>query len=99
MARLENKVVIVTGAAGGIGRAIAEEAGREGARLALVDSDEDSLVATAAAIQSNGAEVLTCAIDITKGLIRRIGIHEQVRSHVHRHSPAEQRCPIRRLVD
>ena len=65
MARLENKVVIVTGAAGGIGRAIAEEAGREGARLALVDSDEDSLVATAAAIQSNGAEVLTCAIDIT----------------------------------
>ncbi len=65
MAILENKVVIVTGAAGGIGRAIAEEAGREGARLALVDFDEDSLVATAAAIRSNGAEVLTCAIDIT----------------------------------
>lgn len=65
MAILENKVVIVTGAAGGIGRAIAEEAGREGARLALVDFDEDSLVATVAAIRSNGAEVLTCAIDIT----------------------------------
>ena len=65
MATLENKVIIVTGAAGGIGRAIAEEAGREGARLALVDSNEDSLVATAAAIRSNGAEVLTCAIDIT----------------------------------
>ena len=75
MARLENKVVIVTGAAGGIGRAIAEEAGREGARLALVDSDEDSLVATAAAIQSNGAEVLTCAIDITNRVTwqQRIG--------------------------
>jgi nucleoside-diphosphate-sugar epimerase len=39
MAVLKDKTVIVTGAAGGIGRAIAEEAGRAGARLALVDAD------------------------------------------------------------
>ena len=33
---LKGKTVIVTGAAGGIGRAIAEEAGHEGARLSLI---------------------------------------------------------------
>ena len=39
MTELKDKTVIVTGAAGGIGRAIAQEAGRAGARLALVDAD------------------------------------------------------------
>jgi len=62
---LKDKTVIVTGAAGGIGRAIAEEAGRAGARLALVDVDEQLLDPTVAEIRSGGGEVLSCAIDIT----------------------------------
>jgi galactitol 2-dehydrogenase len=65
MAELKDKTVIVTGAAGGIGRAIAEEAGRAGARLALVDADAARLDETATAIRANGAEVLPCVIDLT----------------------------------
>lgn len=65
MAELKDKTVIVTGAAGGIGRAIAEEAGREGARLALVDADAARLDETAKAIAADGAEVLPCAVDMT----------------------------------
>ncbi|MDE0797323.1 MAG: SDR family NAD(P)-dependent oxidoreductase [Novosphingopyxis baekryungensis] len=65
MAVLKDKTVIVTGAAGGIGRAIAEEAGRAGARLALVDADAARLDETATAIQANGAEVLPYVLDMT----------------------------------
>jgi len=62
---LKDKTVIVTGAAGGIGRAVAEEAGHAGARLALVDADAARLGETAAAIRSAGAEVLPCVVDMT----------------------------------
>ena len=65
MTVLKGKTVIVTGAAGGIGRAIAEEAGHVGARLALVDADAERLDETVTAIRANGAEVLPCAIDMT----------------------------------
>ncbi|MBT6447057.1 MAG: SDR family oxidoreductase [Acidimicrobiaceae bacterium] len=65
MEALKDKTVIVTGAAGGIGRAVAEEAGHAGARLALVDADAARLGETAAAIRSAGAEVLPCVVDMT----------------------------------
>ena len=65
MAELTDKTVIVTGAAGGIGRAIAEEAGRAGARLALVDVDAERLHETATAIGTEGPDVLPCPLDIT----------------------------------
>ena len=65
MTTLHDKTVIVTGAAGGIGRAIAEEAASSGARLALVDNDETLLAETAASIAATGADVLPCPVDIT----------------------------------
>lgn len=65
MTALKDKVVIVTGAAGGIGRAIAEEAGREGARLAIVDADGQRLDETVAALRTVGAEVMPCVLDMT----------------------------------
>tara|TARA_E500000331_G_scaffold170943_1_gene165382 strand:- start:158 stop:610 length:453 start_codon:yes stop_codon:yes gene_type:complete len=65
MTVLKGKTVIMTGAAGCIGRAIVEEAGRVGARLALVDADAERLDATVTAIRTNGAEVLPFAIDMT----------------------------------
>ena len=65
MEALKDKTVVVTGAAGGIGRAVAEEAGHAGARLALVDADAARLGETAAAIRAAGAEVLPCVVDTT----------------------------------
>lgn len=65
MTALKDKVVIVTGAAGGIGRAIAEEAGRTGARLALVDADAARLDETVTAIRRDGTDVLPWVVDMT----------------------------------
>ena len=76
MPLLHEKSMIVTGAAGGIGRAIAEEAGRNGARLALIDSDAERLQATANAVRGSGAEVLARAVDITNREMWQTGIDE-----------------------
>jgi len=58
---LRGKVAIVTGASRGIGRAIAEELSREGARLVLAARSTDLLLEVAAAC---GAEALPFAADL-----------------------------------
>jgi NAD(P)-dependent dehydrogenase (short-subunit alcohol dehydrogenase family) len=63
---LEGKVAIVTGAARGIGAAIAEARAREGARVGVLDVDEMALAATARTIESRGAEVLALRADVTR---------------------------------
>ncbi len=67
MGALEGKVAIVTGAARGIGRAIAEELAAEGADLALCDLEEEWLADTAAAVQSKGRNALCLAVDVSNG--------------------------------
>ncbi|MBX9698177.1 MAG: SDR family NAD(P)-dependent oxidoreductase, partial [Acetobacteraceae bacterium] len=48
MGRLQDRLAIVTGAAHGLGAAIARRLGEEGARLALLDIDEAGLARAAA---------------------------------------------------
>lgn len=56
---LKDKVVIVTGASEGIGRAIAERLAQEGAKLALVARSEDKLREATGAV---GGEAFVCDI-------------------------------------
>ena len=62
--RFTGKVVLVTGAASGIGRAAAVAFAAEGARVAILDRTADSLKNTGAAVRNTGAEVLTIACDV-----------------------------------
>jgi NAD(P)-dependent dehydrogenase (short-subunit alcohol dehydrogenase family) len=62
MRELANKVVVVTGAASGIGRALAGELAAAGCRLALADVDAAGLEETARLIGS--AECLTAVVDV-----------------------------------
>lgn len=63
--RFREKVVIVTGAAGGIGRAAAERFGAEGASIVAVDLEGTGLSDAVAAIEQTGAEVLAVTADVT----------------------------------
>lgn len=66
--RFDGKVVIVTGAASGLGKATAERLAREGASLVLVDLKADALAATKTAIRkmAKGAEVLIVEADVSR---------------------------------
>lgn len=61
---LEGKVVLVTGAAGGIGRASALRLGRAGAKVAVSGLRQEPLDAIVAEIEGAGGEALAVAADI-----------------------------------
>lgn len=66
MDRVKDRLAVVTGAANGLGAAIAERLGAEGARLALLDIDAAGLERVAAALRAKGAEVLARPGDVTE---------------------------------
>ena len=68
MNRLEGKVAIVTGAASGIGRAIAVLFGREGAKVVVADivrEPKEGGVPTEELIAKEGGEAISLSCDIS----------------------------------
>jgi NAD(P)-dependent dehydrogenase (short-subunit alcohol dehydrogenase family) len=64
--RFDGTVVVITGAAGGIGRATAVRLASEGARLALVDVSPGGLEESLAAVQAAGGSAITVQADVTR---------------------------------
>jgi NAD(P)-dependent dehydrogenase (short-subunit alcohol dehydrogenase family) len=64
MRELKDRVAVVTGAAAGIGRAIALELARAGMHIALADVDEAGMRSTAAEIEALGRRTLCVTTDV-----------------------------------
>lgn len=62
--RFESKVVVITGAAGGMGQAFARHFAAEGATLVLTDVEDKGLEQTAAVLREQGARCSTHRIDL-----------------------------------
>ncbi|WP_420467737.1 SDR family NAD(P)-dependent oxidoreductase [Panacagrimonas sp.] len=65
-ALFQDKTVLITGAAAGIGRAMALGAAEEGARLVLGDVDAQALNATVAELRGRGATVYAATCDVRR---------------------------------
>ncbi len=66
MEGLEGKAAVVTGAASGIGRAMAERFAAEGMRVVLADLDESALGAAVEALADGGGDVLGVTVDVSR---------------------------------
>jgi NAD(P)-dependent dehydrogenase (short-subunit alcohol dehydrogenase family) len=66
MKDLRDKVVVITGASSGIGRATALEFGRQGAKVVIAARDGEALRETKQELDTAGAESLPVVCDVTK---------------------------------
>ena len=63
--RLDGKVVLITGAGGGLGTATAHAMARAGAAIAAVERDPQALAALVASLESAGARVVAAQADVS----------------------------------
>jgi 3-oxoacyl-[acyl-carrier protein] reductase len=66
MSLLQNHIAVVTGAGSGIGRAIAAGYAREGARVVLLDINEQTAAEAAQEIRAAGGVAESFALDVTR---------------------------------
>ncbi len=66
MKQFKDKVAVVTGAASGIGRAMAERFAAEGMKVVLADIEQGALAQTESEMKAKGATVLVVPTDVSK---------------------------------
>jgi short-subunit dehydrogenase len=60
----KNKVVVITGASGGVGKATAWEFAKQGAKTALLARSKAQLEATKKEVEDKGGQVITIVCDV-----------------------------------
>jgi meso-butanediol dehydrogenase / (S,S)-butanediol dehydrogenase / diacetyl reductase len=78
MGRVQDRVVIVTGGAGGIGAAACHAVAAEGAKVVVADLDGAAAGAVAAAIVANGGTAASVVVDVTDRAQVRAMVQEAV---------------------
>jgi len=78
--RLQDKVAFVTGAASGIGKAIADIYAREGAKVVIADMNKDAAMAAAKDIESKGGRALGLSCDVTDEAQVEAAVDETVKA-------------------
>ena len=63
---MKDKVVIITGGSSGIGRALAHQFGKEGARIMITGRNREALSGVEASLKAAGIEVLAFQADVSK---------------------------------
>lgn len=66
MKEFKDKVAVITGAASGIGRGIANRAVKEGMKIVLADIEKETLSRTEQELKKSGANVLSVVTDVSK---------------------------------
>jgi len=79
--KLEDKVALVTGAASGIGRAIALRYAAAGARVAVADLQRDPAQAVVEEIRAAGSNGMAVAMDVTDEAAVNEGVEATVRAY------------------
>ena len=65
MRKLENAVIVIPGASGGVGRALAKELAKDGVKFAICSIDEAGLAEQKKELEGQGADVLSKVVDAT----------------------------------
>ena len=76
---IQGKTAVITGAARGIGLALAERFGRDGAAVALFDVNEEALQAAHSSLQKQGVTVRTYRVDVADETSVGVGMDAVVR--------------------
>lgn len=63
---MKEKVVVITGGTSGIGRALAEEFGRHGARVVITGRNEEALSSSTRELEGKGIRILGVRADVTR---------------------------------
>ena len=79
--QLKDKVAIITGAASGIGKEIAFEYAREGAKVVIADLSGDAAAATAAEITKGGGTAMGVMMNVTDEAQVDAGVAQAVKAY------------------